>query len=97
MTILHVFNRYLQSGGEETAVEQIQQHLELRHQVPRCFFSSHEWTSPNAPNKASQALRFFYNPSSKARFQQAISKSKADVHCFIMSILSVRRLFTGAR
>lgn len=82
MTILHVFNRYLQSGGEETAVEQIQRHLELRHEVPRCFFDSHEWTGSEAPNKASQALRFFYNPSSKQRFETRIHEAKAHAALF---------------
>lgn len=82
MTILHVFNRYLQAGGEETAVEQIQRHLEPRHRVPRCFFDSHEWTAPGAPNKASQALRFFYNPSSRQRFEQCVQETKAEAAMF---------------
>ncbi|MCX6857513.1 MAG: glycosyltransferase family 4 protein [Verrucomicrobia bacterium] len=82
MTILHVFNRYLQAGGEETAVEQIQRHVALRHEVPRCFFDSHEWTEEGAPNKASQALRFFYNPSAKQRFEKRIHETRADVAMF---------------
>jgi glycosyltransferase involved in cell wall biosynthesis len=82
MTILHVFNRYLQAGGEETAIEQIHRHLELRHEVPRCFFESREWTGSGAPNKASQALRFFYNPSSKKRFEQRILETQAHAALF---------------
>jgi len=82
MTILHVFNRYLQSGGEETAIEQIHRHLELRHEVPRCFFDSREWTGSDAPRKASQALRFFYNPSSKERFEQRVRETKAQATLF---------------
>jgi glycosyltransferase involved in cell wall biosynthesis len=82
MTILHVFNRYLQAGGEETAVEQIQRHLEARHEVPRCFFESQEWLTPGAPNKLSQALRFFYNPASKQRFERRLTETKADAALF---------------
>ncbi len=82
MTILHVFNRYLQSGGEETAIEQIHRHLELRHEVPRCFFDSREWTGSDAPWKASQALRFFYNPSSKERFEQRVRETKSQATLF---------------
>jgi len=78
MKILHVFNRYIQAGGEELAVEQIQKHLSSRHEVPRCFFESSQWTGSRAPNVVSQAARLFYNPESRRIFENRVRETGAE-------------------
>lgn len=80
--ILQVFNRYLQSGGEEKSVDRIQRHAALRHEVPRCFFESASWTRPDAPNRISQATRFFYNPDSARQFQRRAGETGAQAAMF---------------
>lgn len=81
-TILQVFNRYLQSGGEEKSVDRIQRHAALRHDVPRCFFESSSWTGPAAPNPLSQAARFFYNTDSARQFEQRARETRAQAALF---------------
>lgn len=80
--ILQVFNRYLQSGGEEKSVDRIQRHAALRHEVPRCFFESASWTGPHAPGRISQARRFFYNAESAQQFQQRARETGASAAMF---------------
>ena len=82
MTLLQVFNRYLQSGGEEKSVDRIQRHAALRHEVPRCFFDSASWTGPQAPHALQQAARFFYNPASVEQFEQRARETGAQVAMF---------------
>lgn len=80
--ILQVFNRYLQSGGEEKSVDRIQRHAALRHEVPRCFFDSASWTGPEAPGRISQAQRFFYNAESAQQFHQRARETGARAAMF---------------
>jgi glycosyltransferase involved in cell wall biosynthesis len=82
MTLLQVFNRYLQSGGEEKSVNRIHQHVSQRHEVPRCFFDSAEWTAPGAPTRLGQAGRFFYHPAAARRFQQRLVETGAAAALF---------------
>lgn len=81
-TLLQVFNRYLQPGGEATSVDRIARHVGERHTVQRCFFDSAEWKQPGAPGAAGQALRLFYNPDSRRRFESAVDQHKPDVALF---------------
>jgi glycosyltransferase involved in cell wall biosynthesis len=80
--ILHVFNRYLQTGGEELAVEKIHKQLVESYDITRCFFSSADWSGPSAPNAISQAMRFFYNPESAHSFEESLSQTEAKVALF---------------
>lgn len=80
--LLDVFNRYLQMGGEEKAVDQIHKHLSLRHSVTPCYFDSAEWTQKTAPGLLGQACRFVYNPESRARFEQRIQESAPQAAIF---------------
>ncbi|TDU63135.1 glycosyltransferase involved in cell wall biosynthesis [Prosthecobacter fusiformis] len=82
LSILDVFNRYRFAGGEEYAVERMRQHLRLRHQVSSCQFDSKEWMPPDAPKQHSQALRLFYNPDGKRRFEAAVDEARPDVAIF---------------
>lgn len=80
--ILNVFNRYLEAGGEELAVEKIHRLIEPHYEVSRCFFSSSEWTGASAPNRISQAMRFFYNPDSAHRFEASLKQTQAKAAVF---------------
>lgn len=79
MRVLQVFNRYLHPGGEEKSVERICRHLAERHEVSRCLFDSKEWQRSGAPSTLSQALRLFYNPAAKERFNQIADQSDPQV------------------
>ncbi len=79
MRILQVFNRYLHPGGEEKSVERICRHLSERHEVSRCLFDSKEWQGPTAPSTLSQAMRLFYNPAAKERFDQIADQSDPQI------------------
>jgi len=81
-TILQVFNRYLQSGGEDKSVERIQRHAALRHDVSRCFFESSSWTGSQAPSALQQAARFFDNPDSARQFEQRVRETHAQAALF---------------
>jgi glycosyltransferase involved in cell wall biosynthesis len=80
--ILQVFNRYLQSGGEEKSVDRIQKHAALRHEVPRCFFLSASWTGAGAPGRITQARRFFYNADSAQKFEARARETSAQAAMF---------------
>ena len=56
--LIQVFTRYLEPGGEEAWVA----NLEKSFGLPTCYFNSSDWTGPNAPNRVSQALRMIDNP-----------------------------------
>jgi glycosyltransferase involved in cell wall biosynthesis len=82
ITLLQVFNRYLQAGGEEKSVARIQRHAALRHDVPRCFFESSSWAGPEAPNPLTQTARFFYNADSARQFEQRARETSAQAALF---------------
>ena len=69
MKILNVFNRYLERGGEEEAVEQICDSLVKVVDLTRCDFASAEWQGPGAPGIWQQALRMIHNPLSAAKLK----------------------------
>ncbi len=62
--LLEIFNRYIESGGEEAAVNQIFNQLSPHMDICRCTFNSSDWRERNAPPAWSQALRMIYNPNS---------------------------------
>jgi hypothetical protein len=80
--ILQVFNRYLFPGGEEKSVDRIFTHLSERHEMSRCFYESAEWKAPGAPGPLGQVRRLFSNPEGRARFENALAESHADVAMF---------------
>lgn len=80
--ILNVFNRYRFAGGEEYSVERIRAHLGTRYPITLCSFESQEWIGPQAPSTFSQALRLFYNPSAKKRFEDCIREARPDAAVF---------------
>lgn len=80
--LLQVFNRYLHTGGEEKSVDRIFRHAGERHEISRCFFDSAEWKGPVAPGTASQAMRLFYNPASRRRFEAAVDEHRPEAALF---------------
>lgn len=81
-SLVQVFNRYLQKGGEEASVERIHAHVGRRHPVTRCFFDSATWTGPGAPGRLRQAACFFYNPGSARRLEETVRQSCAEAALF---------------
>jgi glycosyltransferase involved in cell wall biosynthesis len=52
------------------------------HEMERCFFDSREWKEAGAPCSAEQALRLFYNPAARARFDAAAHTHHSEVALF---------------
>ena len=77
-SILQVFNRYLQYGGEEQSVERIREQLTERYTLNSLSIESREWVGRKAPGVVSQAGRVFYNPSAARRLQSQINKLNPD-------------------
>jgi glycosyltransferase involved in cell wall biosynthesis len=73
--VLQIFNRYLERGGEEVWVA----NLENSFQLPTCYFNSSDWTGPNAPGRLSQALRMINNPASLRKLRRLQEDTKAEV------------------
>lgn len=82
VSLVQVFNRYLQPGGEEASVDRIRDHLATRHAVTRCQFDSREWQGPDAPKLPVQAARLFYNPDARRRFERALDETSARAAIF---------------
>lgn len=80
--LVHVFNRYVQHGGEETIVNKIHEDLSTRHAMTWCRFESAEWQGANAPSRMQQAARLFYNKDARAQFQSALDASGAGAAVF---------------
>ncbi len=80
MKILQLFNPYVNFGGEESAVAQISEELEKRHELHNIFFDIHEWARRGGPlNRTLQFVRMAYNPASVKRVREAIRARKPDV------------------
>lgn len=63
-TLIQVFNRYLNPGGEENSVARIAAHLEQAgHRVVRFWRSSAEWQGPSAPPRFKQPFLLWNNPA----------------------------------
>lgn len=80
--ILHVFNRYVFTGGEEKSTEAIEVCLRESYDVERCFFESTDWTGDEAPHKLTQLIRTFYNHESRGRYEDCVRDFKPDVAVF---------------
>lgn len=80
--LLHVFNRYLQHGGEELIVDKIHADLSTRHDMTWCRFESAEWAGPDAPSALKQAARMFYNADARHRFESCLRTSGAGAAVF---------------
>lgn len=72
--LIQIFNRYLEPGGEEAWVA----NLEKSFHLPTCYFNSSDWTGPNAPSVLSQALRMIYNTDSLRTIRQLQQRENAE-------------------
>ncbi len=77
LRVLSVFNRYLQRGGEEYAVEMINRSLGEVTELRECTFSSQSWKDRllTVPN---QAFRMLYNPESTATLKKRQREERFD-------------------
>jgi glycosyltransferase involved in cell wall biosynthesis len=78
MRILQVFNCYVQPGGEETFVRQLQE-IVGPDQMRTVLFQASDWTGPHAPPKWKQASLVFSNPSSIDAVLKAHAEFRPDV------------------
>ena len=72
--LIQIFTRYLEPGGEEAWVANLEKSFDLT----TCYFNSSDWTGQNAPNPLSQALRMIDNPSSLRQLRQLQEETKAE-------------------
>ncbi len=78
VSLLSVFNRYSEIGGEEAGVEGIAALLSREYTFEQIFFDSRDWTGKSAPSTAMQALLSLYNPSSLRRVRSCHRIGGAD-------------------
>ncbi len=76
--LLSVFNRYLESGGEEKAVAQISGLLAQTMEIRECIFESAEWQGAAAPPAWRQALLMIRNPRALAQLRAAHDALRPD-------------------
>src|ERR1051325_2061870 len=72
--LIQIFNRYLEPGGEEAWVANLEESFDL----PTCYFNSSDWTGPNAPTRFSQALRMISNPESLRKLRNLQNQTNSD-------------------
>lgn len=72
--LLQIFNRYLEPGGEEAWVANLERSFDL----PTCYLESSDWIGPTAPPRLSQAFRMISNPSSLRRLRRMHHETKAE-------------------
>ncbi len=77
--ILQVFNRYLDRGGEEIAVDLFAETLKGRCRLDECIFESAEWKGSNAPAKWRQLAWMFHNPQSVRRLREKQEQTRSQV------------------
>jgi glycosyltransferase involved in cell wall biosynthesis len=77
--ILQIFNRYLETGGEEASVQRVFNSLQSITETRQCLFDSADWTGHKAPGKISQAARMFYNPDSIRKVRKNHTEHNASI------------------
>ncbi len=81
-TVLNVFNRYRESGGEEKWVNWVQEELADTTNIHPCFFESAAWFGDQAPSRLQQVSRMFYNKDSGQQFRAAIDSHRPQAALF---------------
>ena len=72
--LIQIFNRYLEPGGEEAWVANLEKSFDL----PTCYFNSSDWVGANAPSYFSQALRMIHNPVSLQKLRMFQEETQAE-------------------
>lgn len=77
MTLLQVFNRYIERGGEEAAFERISASLARRHSVAECLFDSKELGPLRGPAARAMAVaRMAWNPEAARRLRECLDRTR---------------------
>jgi len=76
--LLQIFNRTIGGGGEDVAVEHMRRLLGARCVFRECLFESDDWTGPEAPAAARQALWLMHNNQALKKILMAHHELRAD-------------------
>tara|TARA_B110000305_G_scaffold93152_1_gene105025 strand:- start:17539 stop:18741 length:1203 start_codon:yes stop_codon:yes gene_type:complete len=80
MRILQIFNRYVQEGGEQQAVQETGSGLAPEHEVKTLLFDTRDWEGKNGVGqKVQQALAMVWNPKSIRTAKETIDEFRPDV------------------
>lgn len=82
ISILQVFNQYLEAGGEEVWVNEISGFSGNGFTVNDLRFQSSDWKRKDAPTRWIQARKVWDNPESRARLREAVGLCCPDVLLF---------------
>jgi glycosyltransferase involved in cell wall biosynthesis len=76
INLLQVFNQYLESGGEEVWVNNLQALAGDVFGVAELRFHSGAWVGTGAPSRLTQAFKAWNNPESRERLRQAVARER---------------------
>lgn len=82
ISILQVFNQYLESGGEEVWVNEISGFSGSGFVVNDLRFLSSDWKRKDAPTRLIQARKVWDNPDSRAKLREAVGLCRPEVLLF---------------
>jgi len=82
LRLLQVFNQYLEAGGEEVWVAQLEGLLGDAAEVSELRFFSSDWQKPDAPSKLAPAKLLLDNPDSRRKLDDAAAQSKPEALLF---------------
>ena len=80
--VLRVFNRYLYRGGEELAVESIDELIAELNSLRVLDFSSADWIGESSPTKIAQVFKMFHNEQAVSKFRDYLVRSESNVALF---------------
>jgi glycosyltransferase involved in cell wall biosynthesis len=79
LSILQVFNQYLDQGGEQVWVDEVGKLSEESLKVHELRYLSSEWTRREAPTRFKQARQVWDNPESRARLRAEVERCRPEV------------------
>lgn len=79
LSILQLFNQYLEPGGEEVWVDEVARLSGCSFRIDDLRFLSSEWTGRGAPTLIRQARQVWDNPESRTRLRTAVDNVRPDV------------------
>lgn len=82
LSLLQVFNQYLEPGGEEVWVAEMQRLADQSYSIQDLRFHSGAWVGKDAPLRLKQALMLWDNPESRSRLREEVKKKRPDALVF---------------
>ena len=82
ISILQVFNQYLEPGGEEVWVNEISRFSGSGFVVDDLRFQSSDWKRKDAPTRLIQARKVWDNPDSREKLRVEVGRCRPDVLLF---------------